>query len=79
MSEHQIIEMVRQYLNHHPLPGNRIEVLGEQIYCDKGMWFVPVRLEQELPKTYQYYEELVEVEDDIREHEEVNVLLVPAG
>jgi len=40
---------------------------------------VPVRPNHQLPKTYRYYEELTDIENELREKEQVDVLLVPSA
>ena len=79
MSEEQIIKLVKKYLLNHQIPENPIEVLDEYVRKQGDWWYVPVKPNHRIPKTYQYYEELTNVEMDIKEHEQVDVMLVPAG
>ncbi len=79
MSEQQIGQLVRSYLQSHQPMGNSIEVLEQDIRRDGDWWYVPVRPSQQLPKTYRYYEELTNIENELREKEQVDVLLVPSA
>lgn len=79
MSKERIVELVRQYLQKHPLDNLQIEILTESISRDGNWWYVPVRPDHALPKTYRYYEELTEVESELKQNENVDVLLVPAS
>lgn len=79
MNEEQILQLVKKHLDNHQIPENPIEVLDRDIYKVGDWWHVPVRPHQPFPKTYQYYEELTNVEMDLKEKEQVDVLLVPAG
>lgn len=79
MSEQQIGQLVRSYLQSHQPTGNTIEVLEQDIRKDGDWWYVPVRPSQQLPKTYRYYEELTNIENEMREKEQVDVLLVPSA
>ena len=78
MSEQQIIQLVRRYLL--PLKASiDIEVLEQGVHQEGNWWYVPIRPVKQQPKTYAYYGELVDVETELKEHENINVLLVPAG
>lgn len=78
MSEQQIGQLVRSYLQSHQPAGNTIEVLEQDIRKDGDWWYVPVRPDHQLPKTYSYYEELTNIENELRENEQGDVLLVPS-
>ncbi len=79
MSEQQIGQLVRSCLQSHQPAGNTIEVLEQDIRKDGDWWYVPVRPNHQLPKTYRYYEELTNTENELREKEQVDVLLVPSA
>ncbi len=79
MSEQQVVRLVRRYLQDHQPAGNIIEVLEQDIRKDGDWWYVPVRPEHQLPKTYRYYEELTAIENELREKEQVDILLVPSA
>ncbi len=79
MSEQQIGQLVRSYLQSRQPPGSAIEVLEQDIRKDGDWWYVPVRPNHQLPKTYRYYEELTDIENQLRENEQVDVLLVPSA
>ncbi len=78
MSKEQIAELVRQYAEVEEPLDLRIEVLEAGVRPDGDSWYVPVRTLPELPKRYRYYEKLVDIEEHLREREQVDVLLVPA-
>ena len=78
MSEQQIGQLVRSYLQSHQPAGNTIEVLEQDIRKDGDWWYVPVRPDHQLPKTSSYYEELTNIENELRENEQGDVLLVPS-
>ncbi len=79
MTEKEVVELVKKYLDNHPIPDNKIVVLDHIVRRDGDFWYVPVRPDHPFPKTYQYYEELTEVEMELEEKEQLDVLLVPAG
>ena len=79
MSNQQIVQLVEQYLQKHQYDNIHIAVLPQSVYQDGNWWYVPVRPDHSLPKTYRYYEELTEVETEIKENENIDVLLVPAA
>ncbi len=79
MSEQQIGQLVRNYLLDHQPVGGTIEVLEQDIRKDGEWWYVPVRPDHQLPKTYRYYEELTDIENQLRENEQIDVLLVPSA
>jgi hypothetical protein len=56
-----------------------LEVLDAPIRREGDWWYVPVRPNRPFPKTYQYYEELTDIEEELRENEQLDVFLVPAG
>jgi hypothetical protein len=78
MTEQQIVNLVRRYLQDHQPAGIALEVLEPSVHKDGDWWYVPVRPCQQLPKTYQYYEELTDIEDELKDKEHIDVLLVPA-
>jgi hypothetical protein len=56
-----------------------LELMEDRIRREDNWFYVPVRLNTEEPRTYQYYDMLVEIEDEIAQQERLRVLLVPAG
>ena len=79
MSEHEVADIVRHYLARREPKGLRIEVLEQAVYRDGDWWYVPVRTDNEPPRTFQYYDDLAEVETDITETEHLKVMLVPSA
>jgi hypothetical protein len=79
MSKEQIVELVRKYLKGHQPTDNPIEVLEQSVRSDGDWWYVPVRPNHEIPKTYEYYVALAEVETELKQNEKIDVLLVPAA
>ena len=76
MSERHIIDLVKRYLQ--PLQTSiEIEVMEKGVHQEGNWWYVPIRPVLQQPKTYAYYGELVDVETELKEHENLNVLLVP--
>ncbi len=74
-----VADLVRRSLQQHPPAQGAIEVMEGAIRQDDNWWYVPVRPEQQRDKTYQYYQDLVDVEQDLKENAQVDVLLVPAA
>jgi hypothetical protein len=80
MDEAKIADLVRQYLNDRFNDRfGSIEVLDRGIRQEDHLWHVPIRLNDQTKKTYQYYGDLTELEDELRENEHLEVLLVPAA
>ena len=79
MSEEQIGQLVRSYPQSHQPAGNTIEVLKKDIRKDSDWWYVLVSRDHQLPKTYRCYEELTNIENEMRKKEQVDVLLVPSA
>ena len=78
LGKQKIVEIVRRYLKAHEYDDIHISVVVEGVHWRDGMWQVPVRSDTPM-RTYRYYDELTEVEDDIKVNEHLDVLLVPAG
>lgn len=78
MSEEQVVRLVKQYLQNHQYDNIKIEVVEGPIRKESTWWYVPVRPNHTETRTYRYYEELTVVEDELRENENLDVLLVPA-
>ncbi|MBI3921471.1 MAG: hypothetical protein HY318_08655 [Armatimonadetes bacterium] len=81
MDEERVVQLVEKYLRTHPLRNASIEVVKQGLRQDGKWWYVPVRPDRELPRTYEYYEVLTEIEDEIKQemNGEVDVLLVPCS
>jgi hypothetical protein len=78
MSKSEITELMRNYLRERDFSGMTLEVVEKGVRQDGDWWLVPVRPTEYLPKTYYYYDQLVNLEDELREKENVEVLLVPS-
>jgi hypothetical protein len=79
MSEHEVMELVKRKLADHDSDRLHIEVL-DGIRQDGAWWHIPVRpKDAERPRTYEYYDILSSVEEEITEDEHINVLLVPSA
>lgn len=77
-TKQDIIRMVEHYLGRHEPTGNRFSVLSDQVRrTEYGWWWVPVRPAKNIPKSYEYYEILANVEEDLAEEGRVDALLVP--
>ena len=79
MSKDQIIELVRRYAQVEEPVELSIEVLDQGVRTEGGWWYVPVRTLADLPKRFPYYEKLADIEEHLRQDENLDVLLVPAG
>jgi hypothetical protein len=79
MNTQQVVDLVQRYLNVHDLSEAPIEVLPQSVRQDGDWWYVPVRPVHQLPKSYRYYEELTEIEAELKDRENIDVLLVPAA
>jgi hypothetical protein len=73
-----IAETIRRYLEKREDTSIPIEVIDESIRHDRNWWYVPVRAREEL-RTYRLYDDLTEIEKEIREKERLDVLLLPSA
>ncbi len=78
-TQQQIEARLRPYLQQYPLYDTVIEIVEGAARLEDGWWCVPVRLNTNEPRTYQYYDTLVEIEDEIARQEHLRVMFVPAG
>jgi hypothetical protein len=77
MSKRQIVKLIRGRLsNYHP-GGVTLEVVDEEIWREDDYWHVPVRPSAQPPRTFEYYDALVEVETELSLKEHLEMLLVP--
>ena len=79
LSSPEIAARVRPHLQNNPIKSVVLELMEDRIRREDNWFYVPVRLNTEEPRTYQYYDMLVEIEDEIAQQERLRVLLVPAG
>ena len=71
-----IKELVGNYLELHQPSNYRLNIVGMR--RDGEYYYVVVQPSRDDIRSYDYYNILAEVEDEIELHEKVNVLLVPA-
>ena len=77
ITEQEIIDTVRKYIKDKH-PGRAIlEVVPQGVRQDREWWYVPVRPNIRPAKTFEYYEALAEVENELQKFEHLTVLLVP--
>jgi hypothetical protein len=72
----KVARKVREYLEDCRPDGLMLEVMEDQILHGEGWWRVPVRPSAMPPKLYQYYEAMVEVEEELQEKEGLNILFM---
>lgn len=75
----EVAARVQPHLNNNPIQQTVLQVLEDKITREDNWFYVPVRLNTEKPRTFEYYDMLVEIEDEIAQQERLRVLLVPAG
>ena len=79
LSAQEITSRVRPHLQNNPIQGVILEIMEDRIRREDNWFYVPVRLNSEEPRTFQYYAMLVEIEDEIAQQERLRVMLVPVG
>lgn len=79
LSETEVLSRLRDYLAHHPIPGIRLEAVTEGVRRDDNWYYVPILLKEGEPDAYQFYDLLIEIEEQFRKQEDLNVLLVPTN
>jgi hypothetical protein len=80
MDRNAIVELVRRYLKDHESESDlKIDLIEGAVRQEGGWWYVPVRPHEEIKKRYRYYEELSDIESEMKQNEQVDVLLVPAA
>ncbi len=75
----EIVARIRPYLERTPIEGNVLEIVEEALHLEEDWWYVPVRVQPGEIRTYQYYDMLTDIEDEIKERENLKVLFVPAN
>jgi hypothetical protein len=73
-----VVEMVKAHVDRHQPAAFRLTVLTEGARQDEGWWYIVVRPDRSGVRSYDYSEALSLVEEEIRDEENVNVLLVPS-
>ena len=79
MNQQEVVGLLKRLLRDHQPPGVNIAVVEEGVRQDQNWWYVPVTTEQAGPRTPRYYEALAEVEEELKNHNELDVLLVPVS
>ncbi len=75
----QVEARLRPYLQQFPIYDTVVEIVEGAAHIEEGWWYVPVRLNTEVAHTYQYYDMLTDIEDEIKAREHLKVLFVPAN
>jgi hypothetical protein len=78
-TEVDVVARLRCYLHRNPINDVELEPLVEGVRRDDNWYCVPVLLKAGAPPAYQYYDMLIEIEEQFRQQEHLNVLLVPAN
>ena len=74
-----IVARIRPYLKRDSVHDNVPEIVEDAMHLEEDWWYIPVRLTQPGLQTYQYYDMLSEIEEDIKQRENLKVLFVPAN
>ena len=78
-TQQQVEARLRPYLERYPIYDTVVEIVEGAGHLEEGWWYVPVRLNTQVAHTYQYYDLLAEIEDEIKEREQLKVLFFPAN
>lgn len=73
-----VAQTVRTHLQGSRPGGATLDVIESDIRKIDGWWRVPVRPSQEPKHTFEYYDALAQIEEEISEKTRLKVLLVPA-
>ena len=72
-----VAELVRNQMKGRHPSGLTIEVVEEKVVKIENWWQVPVRPDVWPEKTFEYYDTLAEIEEELLELNHVNILLSP--
>ena len=75
----EIVARVRPYLERNPIDNSVPEILEDALHLEDNWWYVPIRIKPGATRTYDYYDILSDVEDEIKEREHLTVMFVPAN
>ncbi len=75
----ELAARVQPHLSRNPIQGVVLEIVEDKMRREEDWFYVPVRLNTEKPRTFEYYDMLVEIEDEIAQQERLRVMLVPAS
>jgi TFIIF-interacting CTD phosphatase-like protein len=78
LTSDEVLQLANKYLEPHQPADYRLIVLDQGVRQDGDWWYVVVRPDRGEKRAYDYYSRLAEAEIDLRDAENVNVLLVPA-
>lgn len=78
-SEQEVVKRLQPYLQQFPLNGVVLVAVEPAVRREENWYYVPVQLNTDAPRTYQYYDHLTDIEDEFQQKEHLNVLLVPAN
>ena len=79
LTQREIAARVQPHLQNNPISGVVLEIAEDLIHREDNWFYVPVRLNTKEPRTFEYYDMLVEIEDEIAQQERLRIMLVPAG
>lgn len=79
MNDREIVDLVRKYLKDCHPAGVTIDALDEGIMRDGDWWYISVRPDHQFARTYEYYEALTQIENEIKQKEHLDVMLIPAA
>ncbi len=77
VDEKEVIETVKRYLEPYQPADYRLNVLENGVRHEGDWWEVVVQPDKENIRSYDYYGRLADAENDIEDHEHLNVLLLP--
>ncbi len=77
VDEKEVIETVKRYLEPYQPSEYRLNVLETGVRHDGDWWEVVVQPDKDDIRSYDYYGRLADAENDIEDHEHLNVLLLP--
>ncbi len=75
----EVVARVRPYLERNPIDNSVPEILEDALHLEEDWWYVPIRILPGATRTYDYYDLLSGVEDEIKEQEHLKVMFVPAN
>lgn len=78
INEKQIVEIVKRYLEPYQPLDYRLHVMDDGVRHSRDDWWeVVVQPDKEDIRSYDYYGRLADAENDIENHEDLKILLVP--
>jgi hypothetical protein len=77
VTEEQVVELVREKLQHHHPGGVTLTTVPERVRRQDGYWYVPVLPSAQPPRMFEYYEALADVASTLEEEKGLQIWLVP--